>query len=85
MSQFIVPRIISKLSATNCVFPPPFLHLLVFAASNMELVDLINVKKQLISLLIPGIFIDFLPQIFEQNTEAPAECCVLYTPSKSPH
>ena len=57
----------------NYVFPPPFLHLIVFAGSNLELVDPINVKKQLISLLIPGILIDFLPQIWEQNTEAPAE------------
>ena len=74
MSQFIVPRITSKMSSTNYIFPPPFLHLIVFAASNMELVDPINVKKQLISLLIPAIFIDFLPQIWKQNTEAPAGC-----------
>ena len=54
----------------NYVFPPPFLHLIVFAASNIKLIDPINVKKQLISLLIPAILIDFLPQIWEQNTEA---------------
>ena len=72
MSQFIVPRIISKMSSTNYIFPPPFLHLMVFAPSNMEPVDPINIKKQLISLLIPAIFIDFLPQIWEQNTEVPA-------------
>ena len=47
MSQFIVSRIISKVSSTNYVFPPPFLHLIVFAASNTELVDPINVKKLL--------------------------------------
>ena len=64
----------SKMLSMNYIFPPPFLHLIMFAASNVELVDLINVKKQLISLLIPAIFIDFLPQIWEQNTEAPAGC-----------
>ena len=62
------------MSSMNYIFFPPFLPLIVFATSNMKLVHPINIKKQLISLLIPAILIDFLPHIWEQKTETPAGC-----------